>query len=118
MLIYTLGDTTEQDLYLTLFENQTTSEPVYVFSFVNVLTKTEVSFIKYTTDDKSFWPERYNLFRIKPGELFTEPGEWHYKVIEQQSNTVLEQGMMIISSNTTFTFTKYNADNRYKAYRG
>lgn len=113
-----MGITGPQNLFLTLNEKQTTTEPVYVFSFVHTFTKTEVLFTKQTSDDKSFWPERYNQFVINPTELFTEPGEWHYKVTEQQSGEVLEQGILMMNKSSVFAYNKYHATTRYKAYRG
>lgn len=118
MLLYTIGDIEQKDLILTLYENQTTSEPVYVFSFVHVLTKVTVQFILNTPDDKSFWPERYNKFIIKPGELFTEPGEWHYKITEQQTGTVLEQGILLMQKTNKYTYRAYHVGTNYKSYRG
>jgi hypothetical protein len=110
------SDDISGELLLTLTENASVAEPVYVFTFTHVLTKQTVQFSKTSDDDESTFPERYNLFRINPSELFQQPGEWHYTVSEQQTGLVLERGKMNITK--TFNFTMYDADTRYTTYGG
>jgi hypothetical protein len=114
MLEFNQNDTSIQ-LILTLSENVTVNDPVYDFSFVHVLTKTIISFTKLSDDDESNYTERYNAFTIQTN-IFDYPGEWHYTVIEQQTNTILENGKLIIDRD--FNVVMYDTRTTYKTYKG
>lgn len=106
---------------LTLTELQTTSAPNYLFVFTHVLTKQAVSFTLANAQDESLFKERYNRFTIDPSSVFASKptGEWHYKVYENNVNGVLlEQGKMIMDSETDFTYDKYNSETSFKVYNG
>src|SRR5215831_13484541 len=86
---------TIHEFILTLSELITVNEPIYDFVFTHVLTKKQVLFSLTENDDSSDFPDRYNSFTIDVTQ-FTEPGEWHYTVTEQQTGEILENGKMII----------------------
>lgn len=122
-------DDTEVDIILTLSESVTLSSPYYLFVFKHVLTKNEVKFIKSVVEDTSTAQGRYNQFNINPSVLFSdeEPGEWHYKVYEQESavntdvamaGTILEQGKLMLNPAKEFTHKKYNSTTGFKTYNG
>lgn len=120
MLNLKQGDT-QADLILTLSELATTSAPNYYFVFTHVLTKDVVTFTKLNADDLSGFPLRYNKFSINPATLFAnkQPGEWHYKVYENDANGfLLEQGKMMLDRSTEYTYEKYNSDTSFKTYNG
>jgi hypothetical protein len=88
-----------------------------------------VKFIKSEADDESDYPERFNQFTIDAATVFTnqQPGEWHYKVYEQEnsSNTdpalagiVLEEGKLLLDRSTDFEYTQYDQSTSYKVYNG
>lgn len=108
-------------LILTLTELTTEFEPDYYFVFTHVLTKDTVTFTKFNSDDESDFRSRYNKFTIDPSVIFLnkQPGEWHYKVYENDANgTVLEYGKMMLLRATDFAFTKYESSNSFKTYNG
>lgn len=108
-------------LILTLTELQTTSAPDYYFVFTNVLTKEAVTVTMANAQDESLFKERYNRFTINPSVVFANktPGEWHYKVYENDiSGALLEQGKAMIDSTTDFEYSKYNSETSFKAYNG
>lgn len=102
-------------LLMTLTELVTVSNPVYAFEFTHVTTKTVVAFTKTEADDESQFQDRYNAFTIVTS-LFTQPGEWHYVVTEQQTGNVLEKGKLIIDRD--FNFKMYNGSTSYKTFQG
>jgi hypothetical protein len=106
---------TTGNIISTLTELVTVDEPVYDFVFTHVLTKTEVTFSLTEEDDLSDYPGRYNEFNIDLTQ-FTEVGEWHYVVTEQQTGVVLESGKMIITR--AFNYNKYAGNTTYTAYSG
>jgi hypothetical protein len=122
-------DDTAIELVLTLTESVTLPAPFYLFVFKHVLTKDIVAFVLSPSDDQSFYSERYNLFTINPSVLFAgkQPGEWHYNIYEQVSDTnldpvlttgPLENGKMILDRAVDFAFTKYESATSFKTYNG
>lgn len=106
-------------LILTLTEMAVTATPNYYFVFTNVLTKEVVAFTESNASDISIFKERYNKFNINPSVLFAgkQPGEWHYKIYENDVNgVVLEFGKMLLDKSTDFSFVKYNSSNSFKTY--
>lgn len=117
---------TSADLILTLTELVSLDTPVFLFVFTHVLTKDVVAFISV---DTSLFPSRYNEFTINPSVLFAgkQPGEWHYKIYEQVSNSnldpalsgaVLEYGKMILDRNPAFSYGMYDQPTTFKVYNG
>jgi hypothetical protein len=128
MLVLTQGQSAEK-IIVTLTELQTLPEPYYLFLFVHVLTKNEVTLIRSLDDDESVYPERYNQFEVNTAtEFLNQPrGEWHYWVYEQSgsSNTdpenttgLLENGKLLLRPSTEFGFDQYEEPVTYKAYNG
>lgn len=122
-------DDTATELILTLTENVSVTDPFYLFVFTHVLTKDVVAFLKSWEDDESNFPIRYNQFTIEPSALFDghPPGEWHYKIYEQVSDSnldptlsgaVLEFGKMILDRPAEFAFDTYYSPTTFKAYNG
>lgn len=112
---------TSTKLILTLTELATEANPDFHFVFTHVLTKDVVSFTKLSADDESLYQSRYNKFTIDPSVVFAdkEPGEWHYKVYENDADgELLEQGKMVLDRSQDFEFTKYNSSNSFKTYNG
>jgi hypothetical protein len=114
------------NIIVTLQELVSLSSPNYLFVFTHVTTKQVVAFVKLNTDDLSAYPTRYNSFNINPSSLFTTPGEWHYRVYEQLSNSnidpalsgaVIERGKMILD-HAELNFSKYEAGTNFKVYNG
>ena len=116
-------------LILTLTENTTLPAPDYLFVFTHVETKDTVSFVKAEIDDESLYPQRYNQFTIDPSVVFAgkQPGEWHYRIYEQDNATnlnpalsgiVLENGKLRLNRATEFAFAKYDSATSFKVYNG
>lgn len=99
----------------------TTPAPDYYFVFRNILTKDVISFTKLNADDQSLFQSRYNKFTINPSVVFAgkQPGEWHYKVYENDANgQLLEQGKMMLDDGAGFTYSKYDSNTSFKTYNG
>ncbi len=122
-------DDTSAILILTLSELVSIVDANYLFVFTHVLTKNVVAFVKLQSDDESSYQARYNQFTINPSVLFAgkQPGEWHYKIYEQASDTnidpsmagaVLEYGKMILDRAIDFVYDKYDEATTYKTYNG
>lgn len=116
-------------LILTLTELVSLPDPYFLFVFTHVTTKDIVAFLKFSDDDESPHPERYNQYTIEPVSLFASmpPGEWHYQVHEQASDTnldpalagaVLEFGKLILDRSTEFAFQQYDSLTSFKTYNG
>lgn len=128
MLQFRQDDTTAV-MILTLTEFVTLPAPYYLFVFTHVTTKDQVKFIKAEIDDESEYPDRYNQFTINAATVFVDqqPGEWHYKVYEQESavnldpalaGTMLEDGKLILDRATEFEYSMYEGTTSYKTYNG
>jgi hypothetical protein len=120
MLRFTLGDTSVV-LILTLSELATQSAPDYHFVFTHILTRDTVTFTKTNAEDESLFQSRYNKFTINPSVVFAnkQPGEWHYKVYEDDaSGVLLEQGKMMLAGAEEFAFEKYDSQTSFKTYNG
>jgi hypothetical protein len=128
MLELRLGNT-DEEIIVTLNELKTLNEPNYLFIFTHILTKREVSFVKLQTDDLSDYPERYNRFLINTATIFNNepPGEWLYRVYEQESEDnldpdnatgIVENGKMLLSRAIDFSFEKYDEPVTFKTYNG
>lgn len=122
-------DDTAAALIVTLTELTTLTEPNYLFVFTHVLTKDIVAFVKKEIDDESDHPNRYNQFTINPSVVFAgkQPGEWHYKVYEQESDTnttpglagsIVEYGKMLLDRSAEFEYDMYDSATSYKTYNG
>lgn len=122
-------DDTAAVMILTLTEFVTLTAPYYLFVFTHVTTKDQVKFIKAEADDESAYPDRYNQFTINAATVFEDqqPGEWHYKVYEQESavnidptlaGIILEDGKLILDRSTEFEYTQYEQTASYKVYNG
>ncbi len=118
---------TSQNIILTLTELVTINNPYYLFVFTNLLTKTEIKFIKSYASDLSSFKYRYNKFEIDPSVLFAsvDRGLYNYVVYEQASDTntdptglnAIEYGKMRLKD-TELEFEEYNQAVNYKAYNG
>lgn len=122
-------DDTAAVMILTLTEKVTLTAPYYLFVFTHVTTKDQVKFIKAEIDDESEYPDRYNQFTINAAAVFDgeQPGEWHYKVYEQESavnldpalaGIILEEGKLILDRATEFEYSMYEGTTSYKTYNG
>lgn len=121
---------TSATIILTLTELVTIPEPYYLFVFTHVTTKEVVAFVKSEADDESDYPERYNQFVVDAEALFEgkQPGEWHYKVYEQDNpdnlnipdneEGLLEMGKLLLDRATEFEYTMYEGTTSYKTYNG
>jgi hypothetical protein len=128
MLQFKQNDTSAV-MILTLTELASVSPLYYLFVFTHVTTKEVVAFVKSEADDESEYPQRYNQFTINAATVFAnkQPGEWHYKVYEQESSSntdpaeagsVLEYGKLILDRTTDFEFTMYDQAQTFKTYNG
>lgn len=128
MLQFKQDDTTAV-MILTLTEKVTIDTPYYLFVFTHVTTKDQVKFIKSEADDESDYPDRYNQFTINAATVFDDrqPGEWHYKVYQQESavnldpalaGIILEEGKLLLDRATEFEYTQYEQTASYKVYNG
>lgn len=122
-------DDTAAVLIMTLTELVSLTDPYFLFVFTHITTKDQVIFLKFSDDDESDHPERYNQFTINPAVLFAGkgPGFWQYTVYEQASDTnldpaaaggILEWGELIIDRAADFAFTKYDSPTSFKTYNG
>jgi hypothetical protein len=115
MIEFDQGDPSPVEFIFTLTENVTEAEPVYDFTFTHVLTKQQVTFSRTVDDDTSTNKDRYNSFMIDTAQ-FTQAGEWHYTVTEEQTGVVLEYGKMIITR--AFNYNMYDSATSYSTYNG
>jgi hypothetical protein len=85
------------DVCLTLSESTTISSPIYLFEFINDLTKEVICFI---SSDTSNFKERYNQFNIQVvskvvqepliGKIYlSDTGFYRYNIYQQTSTTNL-----------------------------
>lgn len=122
-------DETDAVMILTLTELVTLTAPYYLFVFTHVTTKDQVKFIKAEVDDESEYPQRFNQFTINAAVVFAnqQPGEWHYKVYEQESavnldpalaGIILEEGKLLLDRESEFEYTQYEGTTSYKTYNG
>lgn len=122
-------DDTAAVMILTLTEKVTLATPYYLFVFTHVTTKDQVKFIKAEIDDGSDYPDRYNQFTINAATVFDDqqPGEWHYKVYQQESavnldpalaGIILEEGKLLLDRATEFEYSMYEGTTSYKTYNG
>jgi len=110
MIVVTKG--IQKDIYVTLNESVTLTNPYFLFVFTNISTKEVLNIIVNSADDKSDYPERVNKFEID-NTLFDDlsTGQWSYNVYEQLSSTntniaglnLLETGKMLLKDNTEVT---------------
>jgi hypothetical protein len=128
MLQFKISDT-DVDIIVTLNEKVTLTEPHFLFVFTHLTTKDTVAFVKSSSDDLSEYPDRFNKFNIDAADLFggDQPGEWHYRVYQQESSTnltvanagsLIETGKLILERETEFEFTKYEEASSFKTYNG
>lgn len=120
MLRFTQSDISVA-LILTLSELATEATPDYYFVFTHIPTRETVTFTKANADDESIYQSRYNKFTINPSVVFLDkqPGEWHYKVYENDANGVLlEQGKMMLGREQEFSYEKYDSPASFKTYNG
>ena len=103
-------------MYVTVTENVTILNPIYLFEFINCTTLESVSFISV---DTSAFPSRYNEFEVTLNEIqvplnavvWLDKGQFYYNIYEQLNTTnltpslalgLLESGLgNVIYSNTT-----------------
>lgn len=122
-MIHLTKDST-QFIYLTLTEKQTLTSPNYLFRFVNRETRAEVTFVLLFAADTSLFKDRYNKFSIDVNKYFgwADAGEWLYYIYEQTSQYnkdyteatgLLEEGLMRLNNNSTFTYVEHSVDNTY-----
>lgn len=122
-------DDTAIALILTLTELVSLPDPYFLFVFTHVTTKEVVAFLKFSDDDESNHPERFNQYTVDPSVLFAgmPPGGWHYRVYEQASasnldpaasGAVLEFGEMILDREAEFAFEQYDSLTSFKTYNG
>lgn len=122
-MIHLTKDST-QFIYLTLKEKQTLTSPNYLFRFVNRETRAEVTFVLLFAADTSLFKDRYNKFSIDVNKYFgwADAGEWLYYIYEQTSQYnkdyteatgLLEEGLMRLNNNSTFTYVEHSVDNTY-----
>jgi len=109
----------EENIVVTLTEKNTSSDPIYHFVFKSVSTNNEVTKDFTPADDLSAFPNRFNEFAINTSSLFSgqTPGQWQYKVIETNTNTLLEQGKMILNG-TPLSTIGYQPTVNYQGYGG
>jgi len=116
---------TTNKVALTLSEKTTISTPTYLFSFTNVQTQYNITFI---ADDTSCNTDRFNLFdiienttqdRLNGTVTLHDVGQWDYTVYAQSSTTNLdvtladetvETGMVKVLSGASDTDTTYTLD--------
>jgi hypothetical protein len=110
MIVVTKG--IQKDIYVTLNESVTLTNPYFLFVFTNISTKEVLKVIVNSTDDKSNYPERVNQFEIDV-DLFDElpTGQWSYNIYEQLSSSnlnptglnLLENGKMLLKDSSEVT---------------
>lgn len=123
------------NVIFTLTENQTLTNPYYLFSLTSHLSKVEYNFI---CNDISSATSRYNKFIVvETGRTFqnltagtvslTDNGFYTYKIYEQSSpvnldvslvdGVLLEQGLLYVSGSTQINYIKDNNNLNYIAHR-
>lgn len=127
MLSLTLGQTAET-IIVTLNEKRTLSDGYYLFYFENITTRQTATKIYNFIEDESSYTSRFNQFTINTNSVFTGkmPGEWVYKVYEQESSTntdptgltEVEYGILKLNPSTSFAYSKYEESTTYNIYNG
>ena len=108
------------NVVVTLTENSTVTNPIYLFLFTNQTSNVPYYFIG---TDTSAYKTRYNKFSIVVNTYFTNSlnGMYVYEVYEQMSTSnlnitglnMLESGIMMLDTPTTI-FTEYTTTDTYK----
>jgi hypothetical protein len=122
MIYLTKGQTNQ--IVLTLKEKQTLPSPNYLFRFVHRALNTEARFVVLNTADTSAYKDRFNQFSLVTNNYFSdkESGEWEYYIYEQNSSSnvdpafatgLLETGIMRLTDDTSFSYTKYQTSNTF-----
>lgn len=121
-------ENTADRIVVTLTEKVTVTDPIYLFIFTHVTTKSKVSFTKVSGQDTSTAKERYNEFTVDTSVLFADEntGQWQYEVYQtddtdpDQSTTgkvLLENGKMELRAETNpTTFTGYSTATTFTGY--
>lgn len=127
MILLTLGQT-EEKIVVTLNEKRTLDDGYYLFQFTHIETRNVINKIYAFAEDESDFQDRYNQFEIDTSAVFLNqpPGDWVYKVYEQESDTntnttgltMVERGIMTLKPSSVFAFTKYNEATSFKTYGG
>ena len=122
MLVITKG--VQSDIMVTLQDSITLLNPYYLFVFTNISTKEELKVIVNSADDKSYFPNRINVFEID-NALFNDlqTGQYVYEIYEQLSSTnedttglnLVENGRMILKAvgETTNYLTGYSPQTQF-----
>ena len=111
-------------VYIQAYDNQTLTNPYYLFEFTNKVEKTPIYAIIAET---SQYPERTLKFVITEGTTvtLTEEGEWSYRLFEQSSasNTnpslatkLIYEGDLYVVGTPTLTKREYVLTTTIKTY--
>jgi hypothetical protein len=110
MIVVTKG--VQKDIYVTLNESITLSNPYFLLVFTNISTKDILTFVVNSADDKSSYPERVNQFELNIDSFDdVKTGQWRYDIYEQLSSTnhnptglnLLETGKMLLKDSNEVT---------------
>jgi len=94
MLIVYKGEPNQ--IVVTATELATEIDPIFVFEFTHHQSAEQIGPVVLSNESLS--PERYDQFVIDEGVNVTFPytGDYTYRVIEQQTSTILEVGRLIV----------------------
>lgn len=84
-----------QTITVTASELATELNPIFVFDFIHHQSEEQVT---AQLDNISLSPQRFDEFVIDEGVNVTFPyiGDYTYRIIEQQTNTLLEVGRLLV----------------------
>lgn len=116
MLLFKKGE--EKSFIVTLNESKTIAEPTYVFNFRHITLKTVISKTYTSDEDVSDYPNRFNEF-LMPEDFFNEAreGQYTYEVIEQETDTILEVGKMLLQPATLTNKNGYSTQAQRAGFR-
>jgi len=116
MLLFKIGEAKE--FIVTLNESKTIAEPNYVFKFRHITLKEEVTVTYNFNNDLSDYPSRYNKFNMLAATFQNATaGQYTYEVVEEQTDTILEVGKMLLQPSTITTKNGYNTQAQRAGYR-
>jgi hypothetical protein len=126
MVLIDNTDTSFQ-LILTLEEKRTLTNPYYLFVFTHQDTGNTIKFLKFSEDDESDYPLRYQQFTIDPAVVFLNAklGFYLYNIYEQLSSTntdvaltgaEVENGKMRLITTDADIYTEHSQTVTFKTY--
>lgn len=117
MILFKKGEAS--NFIVTLNESKTVAYPTYIFNFTHITLKTVVTLTYLSTDDLSDYPLRFNEFAVEENVFDDAPiGQYSYEVIEEETDTILEVGKMLLQPSTNIEKNGYETKAQRTGFGG